>query len=408
MKKLMYVLVALCLVITGCMAKTGTIDVLEDPPSDYDKDALQSAYKSFAFNLTQKAFGEEDTDNGLISPASVYFALALAAAGAGGDTLTQMTTLMGEKSDAESLQGFASEWFEALNAGETEKVNAADGLWLDDVQMNGTVKDSYISYVQNLYSARVVQEAFDTSTVKDINHFVYKQTDKMIEDIVDDTIIGQAAVLVNALAFEGAWKDQYVDGQIADEDFTNADGTKSTVKMMQETGSGYLSSDKATGFLKYYESGDYAFMAILPNESVSARDFLKSFSADDYTTLYESESGDYDVDTKLPQFTYDDGMSLKASLEALGMSDAMDAEKADFTGISEQGLSIGDVAHKTHIELDENGTKAAAVTSITMETTSLMPEEKETKQVYLDRPFVYVIVDMDGGLPVFIGCVDQM
>ena len=114
-----------------------------------------------------------------------------------------------------------------------------------------------------------------------------------------------------------------------------------------------------------------------------------------------------DVYTKTPEFKYDYDCSLKGPLRAMGIRTAF-TDSADFSGISKDRIMISDVIHKTHIELDKNGTKAAAVTAILMKDSAFIPQKRTVKKVYLTRPFVYAIIDTDTGLPLFIGTLQNI
>ena len=164
----------------------------------------------------------------------------------------------------------------------------------------------------------------------------------------------------------------------------------------------YVENERAKGFVKRYKGGKYAFMAVLPNDN-NISSYVSSMAKDEIAKLYEGKKR-ADVITKLPSFTYDYDCELSKTLSNMGMSDAFG--NPDFTNMFEKGnAAISRVIHKTHIELDAKGTKAAAATVVTMKEAAIAIEPDETKQVILDRPFVYAIMDTETGLPVFMGTV---
>ena len=173
----------------------------------------------------------------------------------------------------------------------------------------------------------------------------------------------------------------------------------------------YYESDKATGFSKLYDGGKYKFVAILPKDEKSdANTFMAGFTPEDYSKFIGSATREYEVHSKIPKFKNEYDVILNDALKDLGINDAFDPGKADFTGIAhtEENMFISQVLHKTFIELDEKGTKAAAATAITMGTASAEAPMKKMKEVICDRPFAYMIVDCENDKPVFIGTVNNI
>ena len=212
--------------------------------------------------------------------------------------------------------------------------------------------------------------------------------------------------LINALAFDGKWQTPYEPEQVTDGTFTAADGSERAVTMMQSSETEYLDDGQATGFIKYYKEGGYAFAALLPNEGVSIDSCIASLTgAGLRETLQNAEQTQ--VNATLPKFSADYSAELSGSLKALGVTDAFDGDRADFSAMGQSGegrLFISRVLHKTHIELDEQGTSAAAATAVEMNATACAPAE-QPKSVVLNRPFVYMILDTNTMLPVFFGAV---
>jgi serpin B len=173
----------------------------------------------------------------------------------------------------------------------------------------------------------------------------------------------------------------------------------------------YLENDLATGFIKYYEGGQYAFVVMLPKDKTqNAGDLIDKFTGESFDEYINSASQDYILTTKMPEFTSDWGGSIKEQLIALGMKAPFDRVAADFSGISECGedLYIGDVIHKTHIEVDRNGTKAAATTAVVTYRNAAVVDQRERREVICDRPYAYAIVDTTDNTPVFIGTVNDV
>ena len=166
----------------------------------------------------------------------------------------------------------------------------------------------------------------------------------------------------------------------------------------------YISDAKSTGFIKNYAGGGYSFAAILPNAGVSVEDYLSSMTAESVSALLAGRSNE-SVNAAMPKFSFDYSIKLNDTLTRLGMPTAF-SDVADFSAlnaVADNPLHIGLVLHKTHITVDERGTKAGAVTLVAMNECTAVAEPPKT--VRLDRPFVFMIVDEKAKLPVFIGCV---
>ena len=352
---------------------------------------------------------QNDGGNVLVSPESVLMCMGMVANGAEGETLDELTgTLAG--GDLATLNSGAKAWYVNQNDPENAelfKISNANSAWIKQVE-GFNVKQDYINTVSDVFGAEIALAPFDSSTVKDINSWCSSKTDGMIPSLQGDLPESAKMVLINAICFDAEWAETYDEYQCADGSFTAADGSVRNVTMLSSTESQYVEDDKATGFVKYYDGG-YAFMAVLPKEGISVSDYAASMDGDTLATLFDCKSAKYDVSAKLPEFSYDWDGDIKNTLADMGIKQAFNSETAQFHGMTEDtDLYIDKVIHKTHIELDRNGTKAAAATAAMMKDAAMIAEEKETKEVILDRPFIYSIIDTKSGLPVFIGCVNDI
>lgn len=350
----------------------------------------------FALDLLRENAGEK---NALVSPLSVLSALALAENGAGGETLTQMEQATNMEADelTDLLQAYG-----ALT--ENGPLGVANSVWLRDTG-GLTVEDDFLATCSERLGAQVFSAPFDDSTVDDVNAWVSEKTDGMIPHMLSQLSDGAQVLLVNALAFEGGWEDPFDSALVSPDTFTCEDGTEQDVQMMHSAEDGYLEGELATGFIKPYEGYDYAFVGLLPAEGVSVDALLASLDDDALEELLTPVEGAA-AEVGLPKFTASHEADLTGALRSLGMTDAFDAARADFSriGSSEQGpLYVGGVLHKTFIDVNEEGTRAAAATTVTMDGGAAPGDPVEYHEVILDRPFVYLIVDLRCGLPVFVG-----
>ena len=355
----------------------------------------------FAIRLFKQT--NEDGKNTLISPLSVLCALAMTANGAEGETREQMEAVLGMS--VEELNLYLYSYINALPQGEKYKLSVANSIWFTDDD-RFTVNQDFLQTNADYYGADIYKTPFDKQTLKDINNWVKNETDNMIPKVLEDIPDAAIMYLINALAFEAEWTEIYEKNQVRDKTFTKEDGTKQDVELMYSTEGKYIEDENATGFIKYYKERKYAFVALLPNEGVTVSEYVNSLDGASLAALLanaESRS----VETAIPKFESEYDIEMSSILEAMGMSNAFNVTFADFTGIgdsTEGGIYISKVIHKTYIQVGEKGTKAGAVTAIEMKDGSAGPPD-EIKQVYLDRPFVYMLIDCETNTPFFIGTV---
>lgn len=375
-------------------------------------DKYIKASTEFAINLFRESALSEvrDGKNVMISPESIQLALAMTANGANSNTLTQMEEVLCKGLTIEELNKYSYSFINKQMNDNGVQISVANSLWIKDDEGSIRVNDEFLKTDKTYYNADAFMKPFDESTKDEINTWVFDNTKGMIKDILDRIDKDAVMYLVNAIAFEGEWEEQYEDYQVKENtDFNNADGSISKVNMLTSGESYYMHDDKAKAFIKPYKGGQYGFMAILPNEGVSVEEYIGGMTGESFMSLYSSRSYDVDVLAGIPEFSYDYDYLVNNTLISLGMTDAFDEEKADFTNMGEAktNLYINRVLHKTHIELDRKGTKAAAATVVEINKGSC-EGPGQVEEIILDRPFIYVIVDIQTGLPIFIGAVNEL
>lgn len=391
--------------------KSGTVDLcggIKRNHSDRKKidSTFRNAQLSFSLDLFKHTVKEDE--NVLISPYSVSMALAMTANGADGETKSEMEKTLGGL-PIDDLNGYLAKWAYSQPNEEKIKIHTANSVWVRDDEALIKPAPTFIQSVVDNFGAEVFKAPFNEETVKDVNNWINDHTDGMIPSVIKKFEPYDMMALINAVSFEAKWADQYEDYQIKPHDFTAYDGTVKKTDMLYSTEDYYIEDGNAAGVLKLYDQGRYGFAAILPEEGTSTYDYVKGLTTERMQKLFSGYKS-CDVETVIPKFKYESSSSLKDALVDMGMSTAFVDGTADFTKMvtpDSLKLHIGSVIHKTFIELDENGTKAAAATVVMMAGNEIMPP-KEQKEVILDRPFVYAIVDMENALPLFIGTVNSI
>lgn len=378
--------------------KGGDVSPIEIEEFKDDKVNKQEEITNLGLELLRENYEEE---NILLSPLSIVSALGMVTNGARENTLLEMEEVLG--SDIEGVNKYLSSYRSYLPSAEGSEVSLANSIWFKDKE-GLEIEEDFLITNKNFYDAEIYKAAFDSGTKDDINAWVDEKTDGMIESLLDKDIPKDAIMyLINALAFDAEWKDIYEETSIYEDYFITENKEEQKVEFMTSSEYSYLENDKLTGFIKPYKDEKYGFVALLPKEGLSIKEVLDNLGGQEINKMLENKV-DEKVYTRTPKFSVEYEVLLNESLERLGMRDAFDIEEADFKDLGtsiEGNICISRVIHKTKIDLDERGTKAGAVTAVEMiEETAY---EEDPKEVILNRPFIYMIVDMEENLPLFIG-----
>ena len=395
--------------LTGCATKVQAADLMEGVKANTvtgkaADDAFAQSQMRLAVELFQSSVLESRDENVLISPLSIQLALAMTANGANGNTKAEMEALLGGEISLEDLNEYLYSYVNNLSSAEKYKLQIANSIWLRDDEGRLQVEKDFLQKNADYYGAQAYKAAFDDQTLKDINNWVKNNTDGLIDSILDQIDDDAVMYLINALVFDAEWQHVYDKSDVYKGKFTNIDGTEKQVDMMHSEETVYLQDENATGFMKPYSGSKYNFAVLLPNEGIDIYEYIEGLTGEELMeTLSTPQLGM--VMATLPKFSYEYELTMNDVLKELGMPTAFNETKADFSKLGESSrgnIFIGEVLHKTFISVDELGTKAGAVTKVEMNDESAPMSEWV---VNLNRPFVYMIIDNESNLPVFIGLV---
>ncbi len=372
---------------------------------DYRK--MANAYTSFGFDLYSKIVQARSDENVLISPASVAIALAMTYNGAAGETERAMATTLGlgdtdlrEVNDAN--KSLISELEKSI---EKVELNIANSIW---ARKGITFKKDFLSGNERYFGADVRSLDFtDPASPSVINGWVKEKTKGKIDKIVD-AVTGDAIMfLINAIYFKGAWTREFDKGKTEEEPFYVPGGTTKKIPMMRQSGKYlYLENDDFQAISLPYGDKRMSMFVFLPAKEVNLKAFHESLTAENWAT-WMAGFHMRDGQILLPRFKIEFETKLKDVLIDLGMGDAFNARRADFSRMithPEENAYIHNVIHKTFAEVNEEGTEAAAVTSVEMVLTSAQIQEEPFRMV-VDRPFFFAIRDSRTGLLLFTGSV---
>ena len=356
-------------------------------------------------------------NNIMISPTSIMMAFGMTENGAGGQTLSEIENVIGGGVRLEQMNPLMYSLAERFESSEDVKWNVANSIWFND---NGEFEiiPEFAKAAKGYYDADVWMAAFNEETVNDINAWASDQTYGMINEILQGIDDEARMYLINAIAFEGEWMNEYEDDDIIENyEFRNYDGSVSKVTMLYSLEDRYLELGNGVGFIRPYKGGEYSFVGILPEEGTSVEEYIRSLASDgtDFAEAVRNARGySSDIIVRMPEFTNEYEVEMSRILMDMGMQAPFDYSAADFNGImraadgSESNAFINAVLHKTFIEVNREGTRAAAVTAIELDCAGCEPISEPPMIITLDRPFVYAVVDNATGLPVFLGCVNSL
>lgn len=370
------------------------------------------ALSGSTFSLLDNILEQEDKDkNVLISPTSIYYAFGMAENGAKKSSRSQLEKVINGGVKTSDFNKILASTRNRMNADKEVKWNVANSVWYIN-RKDVKVRKSFLKKAKAYYGAEVYKASFNNKTLKDVNSWVKKNTNKMIPKVLENISKDDVMYIINAIAFEGEWGEQFKDYQVVkNQDFTNSDGFISKVTMLTEKEGSYFELNGAYGFKKKYKGYNYSFVGIMIPDNVTPAQYVEQLAKDGSAfpkQLKNTKSGN--VVIKFPEFSYDYDIEMSEILKSMGATDVFDKDKANlnnlFTKTDDYNYYFSKVIHKTHIEVDKNGTKAAAVTAITLQkNTSVLRPEKQIN-ITLDHPFVYAIVDDTTNLPVFVGVVN--
>jgi serpin B len=371
---------------------------------------LVEGNSAFAFELYKEL--KEKGGNLFYSPYSISLALAMTYAGASGETAQQMADTLHFLLEQASLHpAFNCLDAELASRGEGAQGKDGEGFRLNIVNAIWGQKDyeflpAFLDVLAENYGAGLRILDFITETEKSrlaINDWVSKQTEGRIKDLIPPGAIDALTrlVLTNAIYFNAAWEHPFDEKMTADGPFYLLEGGQVSVPMMKQTESfGYTEGEGYQAVELQYDGGELSMVILLP-ASGNFEDFEKTLNAQQVDAII-SDLRHIEVALTMPRFEFDSEFSLKDTLAGMGMPIAF-SSNADFSGMTGMHeLSISDVMHKAFVAVDEAGTEAAAATAVIVGLTAV-PEP--TVEVTVDRPFIFLIRDIETGAVLFVGRV---
>ncbi len=372
--------------------------------------SLAETGADLAFKLFAEACSLADDDGGaadplVISPLSLGISLGMLADGADGQTLDDILAATGADSPNDLNEYFQTLVTQLPALDKTTILKSANSLWTNE---SCPVLDSYSASLSQWYGAETKTLDYDTA-VSDINSWCGDKTDGLIDDLYSEGDIDEniRLILLNALYFKGVWSDKFDPDLTADDTFHNYDGSESTVPFMHSADYNAIcyECDSYAVLTTFFGNLAYRMQILLPNEGVSLDDCIDSLSYSVWDE-WRSHGDSMSLDVKIPKFTVKYKGSLLDALSEIGLGSLFDLETANFGNMSDTGLCVSDIKQETYFSIDEDGAKAATVTS--SEASNTDPGPRESGEFHVDRPFLYLVYEFSSNTILFIGRVTSL
>jgi len=366
---------------------------------------LVDANTKFGFKLFQEILKQDSNKNVFVSPTSVAIALSMTYNGASGETQQAMAKAL-------ELQGMSLQDINQANetlkstlekADPNVQLSIANSLW---ARQGTSFKPEFLQRNQEFYGAKVTELNFASpDATKIINGWVKENTRGKIDQIINQIQPDDVLFLINAIYFKGKWTKPFEKSKTTERPFYLADGSQKQHPMMTQAGKyQYYENETFQAVNLPYGEGRLSLYVFLPKKNTNLDTFQQQLSPENWQNWiiqFQSRSGSI----QLPRFKFDYDIQLNNALKALGMESAF-SNNANFSNMTPASVAINEVKHKTFVEVNEEGTEAAAATSVgVMLTTARMPEAPF--QMVVDRPFFCAIRDNVSGTVLFMGSIKE-
>ena len=397
----------LCLPFTACnddveeQSISPTMQPIDLNATEKEMAAQQGDFASTLSLELCRQLGGEKTDNWLVSPFSLQCALGMLSNGAAEETHDEILYALGwSQYSQEEVNAYFKKLIEGLHTVNSAiTVKTANSVWGN---AGVPLKDDFQKMNIENYSAMVSQLDFsDPSAVDQINAWCNQTTEGLIPSILEEVNPTATVYLLNSLYFKARWESEFAPEKTQEGDFTTSSGKVIKAHFMQtQRMAAYVENEWFTSTSLSYLNDSYVMRLILPQPEISIDQVLQALSESDENLWKNTILAE--INLKMPRFTLENKMDLTPTLQALGMKKAFSGG-ADFSSMSDVATYISLVQQATRLKVDEEGSEGAAVTVIGGETSPGMPEEKV--DFFLDRPFLFQILEPATGTVLFMGQV---
>ncbi len=369
--------------------------------SSASSQAVADSINAFAFRLLNK-IGTSNNKNVLISPYSVSTAMSMVAPGLVGKDQGSLLTSLAPGLKLGQIEDGSAALSHSLLSVSGQPLQIANSAWLFKKLKPNPV---FAAHLQQSFQADLHAFVPDKTSVQQMNSWVDEKTKHRINKVIDSLCPAIRLVLINAIAFDGKWQHQFDPKETRKQDFHKLSGATASVPMMHlKAAIAYANNATLRAIRLEYQGGDFSMVLMLPEKGRDAGALLRSLNPSSVSALLGHMSSEGDLPVTVPKFKFSDQYQLEGPLSQMGMASLF--KNADFSGISPQfgDGAIDQVIHKTFIKVDEEGTKAAAVTGVMVRTLAIRMKAPE---FVADRPFAFLIIHNSTRTILFAGVVND-
>lgn len=408
-QKLVLSVLVLAIGFSGCSQLTdktgdeGSKGMLSRELTTQEKQIVE-ADKSFSYEIFRQTVESDDAKNIFISPLSVSMALGMTLNGAEGETEQAMKEALHlQDMDMPDInESYASLIKLLMEADPKVDMKLANSIWIRE---GFPVEEEFKETCREFFEARIESLDFSDPSAPDIiNQWVSDNTEQLIEGIIEGSIPGDVVMyLINAIYFKGDWQYQFDPEETHPRPFTLEDGSTTETDMMSQKGdfTARVSDEVHLLDLPYGDSLFTMTLMMPADDETPVEEFIQNDLTAENMDRWLSEMTVAETNIKLPKFELEYDITMNEVLHNMGMANAFSPSEADFSAINpDKQLFIDEVKHKSFVTVDEEGTEAAAVTSVSVGVTSAGPQ---IRTLQFDRPFVFTIRERTSGTILFMG-----
>lgn len=376
-------------------------------------ETMTPALLGYSMKTVSKLLGSTETETLIYSPANLYLALSMLTETVDGESRAQLLDLLGA-ADEDTVRTTANAvWRNLYTDSATGKTLLANSLWLSDAQDYNaeTVERLASDYYASAYAVPMGTRDADQA----VRAWINQNTGGLLQDAAErlETNPETVILLLSTLYFKDQWTVEFNEGQTSEDVFTAADGAEQKIDFMHKTNdmANFVRGDGYT-VAQLSFCGRAKMIFLLPDEGTALTPLLRNETAlsDLFTSAYDNPRAERaKIEWSVPKFDVNSDLELSDMLQSLGVTDIFDVRFADFSPLADfaEPVCTTKVQHAARVKLDEQGCEAAAFTVIVNDASAALPEELETIEMDLNRPFAFAITGVDG-LPLFVGAVNTV
>ena len=353
----------------------------------------------FSINLLRNTYTFRQ--NSIVAPMSAQMALGVLLNGSGGMTQGCIIKTMGLETI--KYNEYIKTYIDTLDEDDKDNLMYANSAWFNSITGNLEINSNFENRIKEYLNTDIQMLIFNQFTKENLNEWINKRTNGFIESLFLNTNATDVMYMINAAAFNMDWETPYGASDIKQGTFVNINKTVASVEMMTSKEKYYIEDNNAIGFIKEYSNPRYKFIALLPDQTTNVYAYIKGMSSNNLNKMLNGVKEEKVLVT-MPKFTAEQTLNLKNAYTNMGMS-TLFADYADYTGFMKNGknIYISKLFHKSKLEVGKTSTQGSGVSTV-----NSVESKDGTREVIMNRPFVYMIYDSYHCLPIFMGVQQLM